>query len=76
MILYLKHGHVIDLGDVKYVRYDLGKDVPTTKYAKDGDVVFGLPDGTENAEQIEFRSDEQSMFTCYADDIMAVKEDL
>lgn len=76
MILYLKYGHVIDLGDVKYVRYDLGRDIPTSKYAKNGDEVFGLPDGLEEIEQIEFRGDDNTIFTCYADDIMAIKEDL
>lgn len=76
MILYLKYGHVIDLGDVKYVRYDLGRDIPTSKYAKNGDEVFGLPDGLEEIEQIEFRGDTNTIFTCYADDIMAIKEDL
>lgn len=77
MVIYLKHGHVIDLGDVKCVRYDSGdKEIPMLKYAQEGEEVFGLPEKTTHIEQIEFRSDNLSVFTCYADDIVAVKEEL
>lgn len=79
MIIYLKSGQIIDVGDVKYAIDSCGREFKAIKYAKNDEEVIGvcgLDNNYDSDDTLEFFNTNNEKLELKCNEIIGIREDV
>lgn len=76
MIIYLKSGQTIDMGDVRYVMNENNDMYKPWKYCEDGEAVLNICDNSTDEETYLFYNANNEKLEVKCSEIVGIREDV
>lgn len=75
MVIYLKSGQTIDMGDVTEIMDDDNRVYKPWKYCEDGDAIIDLPFNSADVATYIFRNSNNERLEIKENEIVGIRED-